>query len=327
MGSDTATSSQSVNKVLHDLALSGFAGTVCRIPTHPLDTCKTVAFSSDVGRSSISHAANTIWKREGIRGFYRGLGITVTGAFPGNALYFVTYDWAKGKVTSLQDEGSSGEKSGSLLSWVPSPVLHLSCGFVAEIVSCAVWVPVDVIKERLQAQGPEVAGRYTSSWNGLMTCMKTERLRGLYKGYFSTLASFGPFSAVYFAFYEVFDKLIAPMEFDPFTRGLIAAFLGNSCSAIVTNPLELIKTRLQIQAPSIYAASGGASEQVLYGYKYNSVWGGMKSIVKVHGVQGLWRGTMSRVMFTAPNAAMTMGCYRGLQGAFPYQGATTSTAE
>ena len=307
--------SSSVGHVLHDLLLSGIAGTICRIPTHPLDTCKTVAFSSDAGKATVQSAARRIYQREGVRGFYRGLGITVAGAFPGNALYFVMYDWAKGHATKLQ------ENSQGWVSYVPSPFFHLGCGFAAEIVSCAVWVPVDVIKERLQAQGPEVVGRYVSSWDGLRTCMRTERLRGLYKGYFSTLASFGPFSAVYFTFYELFDKLIAPLDFDPFTRGLIAAFLGNSCSAVVTNPLELIKTRLQIQAPTIHAASGGggvASERVLYGYKYTGVLSGVRAIAKLHGVSGLWRGSLSRVIFTGPNAALTMGCYRGLQGYFPY---------
>jgi hypothetical protein len=36
----------------------------------------------------------------------------------------------------------------------------------------------------------------------MRTIMRQEGYRGLYKGYFATLFSYGPFSAIYFAWYE-----------------------------------------------------------------------------------------------------------------------------
>jgi hypothetical protein len=73
--------------------------------------------------------------------------------------------------------------------------------------SCVVWVPVDVVKERLQAQlvlSENSSQRlYNNSWHAFWTIVKTEGWRnGLYKGYGITLFSFGPFSALYFLFYE-----------------------------------------------------------------------------------------------------------------------------
>lgn len=292
--------------VFHDLILGGIAGTLCRIPTHPLDTCKTVAFASDSGSASAVAAARRIWSREGIRGFYRGVGITAIAACPGNALYFVSYEYARDWVQR--------HETGCML---PRPLLHLGSGFFAEVISCVIWVPVDVIKERLQAQGPEVAGRYRSSWHGFTTCLRQESFKGLYKGYCSTLASFGPFSAVYFACFEVFNQWLAPYGMGAFGQGLVAAFAGNAAAAIITNPLELVKTRLQIQKPVLEQSVGVFGSTRVFGYQYGSFLGGLSEVAKVHGVRGLWRGSIARALHTGPNAALTMGMYRWLKDVYP----------
>lgn len=67
------------------------------------------------------------------------------------------------------------------------------------------FVPVDVVKERLQVQRKGVTDpsmNYKGSLDALRTIMRTEGLRGIYKGYGATLLSFGPFSAVHFLCYE-----------------------------------------------------------------------------------------------------------------------------
>ena len=76
--------------------------------------------------------------------------------------------------------------------------------------SCVVFVPVDVVKERLQVQrSSHVVGSlqatgtpYKGSLHALRTIFVEEGIRGVYKGYGATLMSFGPFSALYFLFYE-----------------------------------------------------------------------------------------------------------------------------
>lgn len=86
--------------------------------------------------------------------------------------------------------------------------------------SCVVFVPVDVIKERLQVQvsastssaGSKLASYevalpvYKSSLDALMQICRQEGLLGIYKGYGATLLSYGPFSALYFFLYEEVRK-------------------------------------------------------------------------------------------------------------------------
>jgi hypothetical protein len=71
------------------------------------------------------------------------------------------------------------------------------------VLSCAAFVPVDVVKERLQVQSSyKSAFQYSGTIDAFRTIIKQEGLRGLYKGYGATLFSFGPFSAIYFMLYE-----------------------------------------------------------------------------------------------------------------------------
>lgn len=68
--------------------------------------------------------------------------------------------------------------------------------------SCGIFLPVDVIKERLQVQDLKRSYKYKGSADAFATIMREEGVRGLYKGYVATIYSFGPFSAIYFALYE-----------------------------------------------------------------------------------------------------------------------------
>lgn len=86
-----------------------------------------------------------------------------------------------------------------------SPSLHTRFWFLAS--SCILFVPVDVVKERLQIQSPTTTMTtttpfYKSSYDAISTIAREEGFRGIYRGYAATLLSFGPFSALYFTFYE-----------------------------------------------------------------------------------------------------------------------------
>lgn len=291
---------------LIDVGCSGLAGLLARVPCHPLDTMKTVAAVTEKktqGSTSPLAVGREIYQREGIKGFYRGVGVAGFGAMPGVALYITTYEAAKEYI---------GQTSGN----ADSPLVHLAAGFVAEAVSCVVWLPIDVVKERLQSQGPDVAHRYSGSIDGLVRVAKFEGVRGLYKGYFLTLGSFGPFSACYFAGFEAYKRMLFGLDSHTSPTGgqaFLCGALANSTGCIVTQPLEVVKTRVQIQRAKLTA---GGAEFDQFSYAYKGMADGIRSIVRDHGVVGLWRGTISRIAFTAPNAAISFGLYNHLKTRF-----------
>jgi hypothetical protein len=84
---------------------------------------------------------------------------------------------------------------------------------VSEIVCCVLYVPVDIVKERLQVQSTSIEYntsntsslktiRYKGSLDALRKIAREEGFRGIYRGYAATLISYGTFSALYFLFYE-----------------------------------------------------------------------------------------------------------------------------
>lgn len=54
-------------------------------------------------------------------------------------------------------------------------------GFVAEFVSCAIWLPIDVIKERMQVQSEFKMYKYGSSLEAMKKIHAGEGIRGLYR--------------------------------------------------------------------------------------------------------------------------------------------------
>jgi len=61
---------------------------------------------------------------------------------------------------------------------------HLLGGMVAGLAQCVVLVPSDVIKVNMQADDVDASGKrkYSGSLNCMFHILKTENIRGLYKG-------------------------------------------------------------------------------------------------------------------------------------------------
>ncbi|KEG05673.1 putative mitochondrial carrier protein [Trypanosoma grayi] len=318
-----------------DVLCAAMAGMMARLVCHPLDTTKTVAFTGFCGEHRVTNARPraasssaffssicSIWQREGVAGFYRGIGVATLGSAPGVALYLTTYTWASDFLQhQCQKREAQFVDTGSA---VPSWSIYLLCGLFAETVSCAFWVPIDVTKERLQSQPPSQPGRYTGSWDALRTVTRYEGLRGLYKGYGSTLASFGPYSAVYFAFYEFLNDIFSNrLSFGAFTAALYAGGLANIAASIVTNPLEYVKTRLQVQRV-VLLIDGKPTTVEGFNYRYTGLVDGLCAVVREEGPRALWRGVGSRTAYAAPNAALTMAFYKYLQLRCAQDAATNS---
>lgn len=317
------------------------AGITARLLCHPLDTVKTVAFTGFAQAqptsrrktnstlcSSLRATARKIWISEGLSGFYRGLGIALTGAAPGVGLYLSTYYFTSQWMRSIYGvlfpstdcfPDSAPTKAAERPAVSESnvhPLIYFLSGFVAEAVSCLVWVPVDVTKERLQSQPTQLVGRYTGSRDGMRRIYRLEGLRGFYKGYWSTLGSFGPFSGIYFIFYEYFMALIHrhSQGGDLETCAPLMAGLGGTVMAsLCTNPLELIKTRLQVQHMCLGVGTSSeparAPAERLFSYRYSGLRNGLFEVAKREGIFALWKGVFSRIAFQAPNAACTMMAY------------------
>eukprot|EP00756_Hemistasia_phaeocysticola_P052951 Hpha_TRINITY_DN28282_c0_g1::TRINITY_DN28282_c0_g1_i1::g.116781::m.116781 len=288
------------------LAASALAGALGRLPCHPIDTLKARQQAAErlpgAPPARMLAVARQTAAKEGFRGFYRGVGVAVVGSTPATCLYLTSYNLCKDALAPVFGEWRF--------------LGDFTSGFVAEAVSCCLWVPIDVVKERLQVQTPEVKGRYTGSLDGLRTVSRMEGLRGLYKGYFSTLGSFGPYSAFYFLFYEqlkaaALQHIGGGQKELPFGWGLTCGAAASGLAAAITNPLDMVKLRLQVQRTR--SAAGEESGQ--FSYRYRGMVHGLRAVVQEEGVAGLWKGVAARVLFAGPNAAITMALFEQIRSA------------
>lgn len=235
---------------------------------------------------------------------------------PATAIYLNTYDFAKKAMLEQQS--------------TMSPFLvFLTAGMAAETLACLVFVPVDVMKERMQVQGLPGSSStkggvyYKNTFDAVRQIAKSEGLiRGFYKGYSATLLSFGPFSAIYFALYEGLKPLAARLmnptaataaagagaadvPADSFGSNLLASAVAGAAASWITNPLDLAKLRLQIaRMADAKVATGPAA-----GLNLHSTRGMLTYVHRKEGLRGLYRGALARVYFHAPHTAVTMVAY------------------
>ncbi|KAL1928865.1 hypothetical protein VTP01DRAFT_2651 [Rhizomucor pusillus] len=272
----------------HSIAGAG-AGIVSSVVTCPLDVVKTRLQNQGKLEPGVKLYKGTvgtitrIWKEEGIRGLYRGLGPTILGYIPTWAIYFTVYDHCKGRYS---------EKLGLDKEWL----VHISSAMSAGAASTTMTNPLWVIKTRLMTQNERTAYRYRNTLDAIITIGKQEGVRGYYKGLGSSLLGISHV-AVQFPLYE---KLKIWLHADtPESKGttaiLMASSLSKMAASMATYPHEVIRTRLQNQTKKPF--------------KYHGILHAIKVILAEEGLRGFYKGLPTNLLRTVPSSAMTILTY------------------
>ncbi|EGC37698.1 hypothetical protein DICPUDRAFT_76707 [Dictyostelium purpureum] len=268
---------------------------------YPIDTIKThiqaIKPGMNIGTSSVQITKHII-QQHGVMGLFRGLTAVAAGAAPSHAVHFSIYEVLKFKFIG-SDEAHHPVKVGV-------------AGAIATMTSEAVACPMDVVKQRLQLQ--------MANYKGLIDCTKriwiNEGIRGFYSGYTTTLVMNVPYNIVYFASYESLKKIIYPL-FNKDTNtnqksyqlidNLVAGGGAGMLAAAVTNPFDVVKTRLQTQA-DIVATATTASEAAKH-QKYGGMVDALKVIWREEGMSGYLRGMKPRMVFHSMSSAIVWSVY------------------
>mmetsp|Transcript_76389 Transcript_76389/g.181691 ORF Transcript_76389/g.181691 Transcript_76389/m.181691 type:complete len:314 (-) Transcript_76389:68-1009(-) len=293
--------------IVHTALSSAVAGFLARFPCHPFDTVKSRLQGADGNRyKGLLDCAKLTFREEGILGFYRGFGAVAVLGPPAACLYFTSYEVFK---RSLDAQSST--------SWAPA--VHLAAGLGAEAVACIIFVPVDVVKERMQVQRKGVAAaqpsagclpQYAGSFDAIRVIARTEGPLALYMGYAATLASFGPFSALYFMFYEQSRSFFAwtigregaGTSKLPAWATMASSATAGALAGVITNPVDLAKLRLQTQV----RLKPGESPPPGH---LNGLLDAMRHVFRESGVRGLFRGATARVAFQVPSTCISFTCF------------------
>lgn len=287
------------------LLASAVSGCVSHIFVHPLDTIRSRLMVSTSSSTTCVNVAKDLLRSDGLRGLYRGFGVSLVMQAPAVATFLTTYDLTKSRI--LETTSLPGT----------SPIVHLVSGLAAETISSFFWVPMEVVKQRAQVRrGAINASTSTTVVRDLLT---HEGPRALFKGFGLTIATYGPYSMLYFTIYERM-KIYAKQWTNgnetkdklPLTFIAGSAVPASAIAAICTTPLDVIKTRLQTQ--------GDASFKVDPKYSrfrpYQGTLHAIRSLGVQEGVNGFFRGVSARVLWIVPSTAITMVVFEYLKSQF-----------
>lgn len=125
-------------------------------------------------------ATKKILRVGGLRGFFKGLELTLIREIPAFATYFATYEYICKKIVS-------NSRNGMTMDDLPPLALCLAGG-VSGITAWVVTYPVDVVKSRVQVDGMFGHRTYSSIWDCMVKSVREpEGLMVFWKGLNSTL--------------------------------------------------------------------------------------------------------------------------------------------
>ncbi|GAV56963.1 Mito_carr domain-containing protein [Cephalotus follicularis] len=214
----------------------------------------------------------SIMRYEGLRGFYRGFGTSLMGTIPARALYMASLEVTKSSV------GTATVRLG-FSDTVATAVANAAAGLSSAMAAQLIWTPIDVVSQRLMVQGcpkniPKNiihnvnSCKYTNGIDAFRKILHADGPRGLYRGFGISLLTYAPSNAVWWASYSVVHRLIwggigcyiskkedinssVGCGFRPDPKAVVAvqglsAAMASGISAIITMPLDTIKTRVQV---------------------------------------------------------------------------------
>lgn len=135
--------------------------------------------------------------------------------------------------------------------------------------------PLDTVKVHLQTQDP-INPKYKGTWHCMRTIVAQDKMVGLYRGITSPMAGIGFVNAITFGIYGNVQR--TRTDPDSLTSHGLAGGVAGLFQSIVCAPMELAKTRLQLQS------------QMKTGIKFKGPLQCLIHIIRYEGIRGSMRG-------------------------------------
>ncbi|XP_043698644.1 mitochondrial substrate carrier family protein B-like [Telopea speciosissima] len=178
----------------------GLAGITAASITYPLDLVRTrlAAQRNVTYYKGIWHSLCMISRDEGVLGLYKGLGATLLEVGPSIAISFSGYETLRSSWQSRRPQDST-------------VLVSLACGSLSGIASSTATFPLDLVRRRMQLEG--AAGQARVYKTGLLGTYKhiirTEGLRGFYRGILPEYYKVVPSVVIVFMTYETLKMLLS----------------------------------------------------------------------------------------------------------------------
>ncbi|NP_001085887.1 solute carrier family 25 (mitochondrial carrier: glutamate), member 22 like S homeolog isoform X1 [Xenopus laevis] len=291
--------------------IAGIIGVTC---VFPIDLAKTRLQNQRNGQQfykSMWDCLRKTLRSEGYFGMYRGAAVNLTLVTPEKAIKLAANDYFRHHLS----------KTGSPLTL--SKEMLAGCG--AGVCQVIITTPMEMLKIQLQDAGrlatqhktvkgkqcmsagtkhlntipvltrsynvgPTSAARKVSATQIASELLRTEGIKGLYRGLGATVLRDVPFSVIYFPLFSNLNKLgkASPDEKAPFLHSFAAGCIAGSTAALAVSPCDVIKTRLQ-------SLNKGANEET-----YSGIVDCARKIWMKEGPSAFFKGAGCRALVIAP---------------------------
>lgn len=156
------------------------------------------------GNQLIAVTAKKMWATNGIQSYFRGLPLGLIGMFPYAALDLMMFEYLKRELVSRKARLlHCHEDDAPLNNFTTGAIGAFSGG-----VSASMVYPLNVLRTRLQAQGTAMhKPTYTGIVDATRKTLKTEGIRGLYRGLTPNLLKVAPSVSISYIVYENSKRL------------------------------------------------------------------------------------------------------------------------
>ncbi len=247
---------------------------------YPLDLLRTRAHTTGQGGRQL-RGAWTLLRQEGISGMYRGVTMAVCAHSIGWGTYLTLFRTCQDK---LRVANGGDAVSGDFLA---------ACA--AATATATLVTPLNLVKTRTQLfdkKGEKPKGVVES----LKTVVREEGVRKLFRGLGPQLL-LSSHTTIQVAMYEFLKrKLWSNTESPPAFGVALASGVSKAFAAVVCNPLEVCRTRLQ-------------DKSNLTGDGYQSMQKAFQTIWKTEGVRGFYRGTVVNLCRVVPTTVVAFVLY------------------
>lgn len=213
-----------------------------------------------------------------------------------------TFERPEGK-SAAELAKSALESPSTFVNDLMEGLYHFGLGAVAGGFGASVVYPIDLVKTRMQNQRSKVVGQlmYKNSIDCFKRVIKHEGFKGLYSGLGPQLVGVAPEKAIKLTVNDLVrskgreadGSIKLPFE-------ILAGGMAGGCQVIFTNPIEVIKIRLQVQ--------GELAKHTVDVPKRSAWW-----ILKSLGLFGLYKGALACLMRDIPFSAIFFPTYAHLK--------------
>ncbi|CAK9175783.1 unnamed protein product [Ilex paraguariensis] len=252
------------------------------VALYPISLVKTrlQVASKDAVERNVFSVIRGILRTDGIPGLYRGFGTVITGAIPVRIIFLTALETTKVSALGMIEPFKFSEPAKAAIA-------NGIAGMAASLCSQALFVPVDVVSQRLMVQGYSGHAHYNGGLDVARKILKSDGIRGLYRGFGLSVMTYSPSSAVWWASYGSSQRFIwrllgqgtehdepTPSQWTLVSVQAAGGIFAGATASSITTPLDTIKTRLQVMGHE----KRPTARQVV------------KSLIADEGWTGLYRG-------------------------------------